>query len=452
MVAHSAPAKQTSGPVVLEQLPCMSGALPVVAHAPRILWEIGRAQGNLGEALLRILLRHETLSLRLSFGHLPATVTADPALARQLLVKQANVYKKTRWEHRVLRPVMEGGSIILDEEEWKERRHAIAPTFGASSLTKLSGLVAHAARWRFSHWPGWSGSVNVSHEMRCMLNQAIIGYFLDGPLGGRCPLSMDELAHRLARIEEGLEDHVVDRWGLSDRLHAVFSRDASFERALADVTSFIAKSIEKSHLSAREARTSILRTLLTRLPSGDSALKEIRTLFAAGMTTVHLLSWIFHLLAKHPRVQKELRAAVAVDAPEDSPYVNAVINEGLRLYPPAPFLLRESAQCFLCISIWSMHRHPWLWKEPARFRPERWLEASPDGGERLVHADAFLPFGGGPRACIGKRFAQIEAATILREVLTRYRFMRPGGPGPTPKVAVLTRPSKDIVLEARRLP
>jgi cytochrome P450 len=450
-MTHGASGGQDGHPLPFEQLPRMSGALPFVANAPKVIWEMLRARGNLGEALRRILIRHETLSLRVRLGLLPATVIADPELARELLVSHDKVWKKAEWERRVLFPVMEGGTIILEGEEWKEHRHAIAPTFSASSLTKLSGLVSQAARSRLSNW---RGSVNASHEMRCMLNEAITGYFLDGPSGERCPMSMDDLAGRFARIEKGLEDHVVDRWGVSDRLFALFalfSHNLTFDQALADVTCFIHTAIENAATSAGEAPTSTLHTILTRLPAGDSALEEIRTLVAAGMTTVHLLSWLLYLLGEHPQVQEQLRAAASVDAPENSLYVNAVINEGLRLYPPAPFLLRENGKGLLFISIWSMHRHPSLWTEPEAFRPERWLEKGPDGGERLVQSDAFIPFGIGPRVCIGKRFAQIEAATVLKEVLTRFRFTVPVGAAPVAKLAVLTRPSSDIRIETRPL-
>jgi cytochrome P450 len=427
----------------------MTGAVPLVAHAPRILWETCRARGNLGEALQRLLLRHETLSLRLRLGGLPAAITADPKLSRLLLVSHAGVWKKTRWEHRVLCPVMEGGSIILDGDEWKEHQRAVAPTFGARSLSSLTGLVSRAARSRLANW---GSSVNVSHEMRCISNEALSGYFLDGPSDHGCPLSIDDLAVRFARIEEGLEGRVVDRWGVSDRLQALLSHKRSFDGALADVTSFIRAAIDGAARRPSHTPTNVLRAVLARLPSDDSALKELRTLIAAGMTTVHLLSWLLHLVAKHPAVQERLRAAVAIDAPEESLYVNAVIHEGLRLYPPAPFLLRESEQGLFCIVVWSMHRHPWLWKEPVAFRPERWLETGPDGRERLVQSDAFIPFGAGPRVCIGKKFALIEAATVLKEVLTRFRLVVPAGPDPAVKLAVLTRPAKDVRLETHPVP
>jgi cytochrome P450 len=286
-----------------------------------------------------------------------------------------------------------------------------------------------------------------------MLNDAISTYFLDGPMDERrCPMSMDDLAVRFARVEQGLEDHVLDRWGVSDRFQALFSRNLSFDRALADVTSFIRTAIESAGTSAVDAPASSLRILLTRLPTADSALKEIRTLLAAGMTTAHLLSWLLYLVAKHPRVQQRLRAAIDVDAPEDGLYVNAVVNEGLRLYPPAPFLLRETAQGLIFISLWAMHRHTRFWSEPETFQPERWLEAVPDGCDRLAVPRAFIPFGSGPRACVGKRFAQIEAATVLKEALTRFRLLEPVGPDPLAKVAVLTRPAKDIRIEMQRLP
>jgi cytochrome P450 len=444
-----APVLQLGYPPDLEQVPPMSGALPFVANAPRMAWEMLRARGNLGEALRRILLRHETLSLRVRLGPLPATLTADPGLSRQLLVSHAQPCKKADWERRVLRPVMEGGTIILEDEEWKEHRQAIAPTFSASSLGNLPRLVSRAARSRL---PYWHGPVNVSHEMRCILNEAIYGYFLDGPVDPRCPISMDDLAVRFARVEQGLETRVLDRWGVSDRFHALFQRNLGFDRALSDVTSVIRAAIENAGTSASDAPARTLNTLRARLPSGDSVLKEIRTLLAAGMTTVHLLSWLFHLVAKHPRVQERLRAAVAVDVPEDSLYVNAVVNEGLRLYPPAPFLLRDTPQGLLFISLWAMHRHPRFWSEPEAFQPERWLELGPEGCERLVQTSAFMPFGSGPRVCIGKRFAQIEAATVLKEALTRFRLVEPVGPDPVAKVAVLTRPAKDVHIEMQPLP
>jgi cytochrome P450 len=449
-MSRCAPGLEAGHPTDLEQLSSMGGALPFVTNAPTIAWETLRAHGNLGEALRRILLRHETLSLRLRLGPLPVTLTAEPELSRQILLGHSRSCQKARWERSVLGPVMEGGTIILEDEEWKEHRHAIAPTFSASSLGKLSGLVSRAARSRLMHW---HGPVNVSHEMRCILNEAISEYFLDGPIAERrCPMSMDDLTVRFARVEEGLEDHVLDRWGVADRFQALFSRNLSFDRALADVTSFIRTAIESAGTSAVDAPASSLRILLTRLPSADSALKEIRTLLAAGMTTAHLLSWLLYLVAKHPRVQQRLRAAVDVDAPEDSLYVNAVVNEGLRLYPPAPFLLRETAQGLIFISLWAMHRHTRFWSEPETFQPERWLEPGPEGCDRLVQPRAFIPFGSGPRTCVGKRFAQIEAATVLKEALTRFRLLEPVGPDPLAKVAVLTRPAKDIRIEMQRLP
>jgi cytochrome P450 len=429
-------------------VPWMRGSLPLVAHAPKVIWETWRAQGNLGEALLRILLRQGSLSLRAGLGRLRVTVTADPTLSRQILVKHADVCRKTAWERRVLFPVMGGGTIVLEDEEWDEHRRAIAPTFGAPAMRRLPALVSRAARSRLAQW---SGSVNVSYEMRCMLNEVIVGYFLDDPFGEGWPLSVDDVAVRFASLEKGLEDRVLDRWGLSTRLRALSSRDPSFASSLSDVTALIRAAIERARTSTGEEPMSILRSILARLPPDDAVVREIRNLIAAGMTSVHLLTWLFHLLAKNPDVQEELRAAVDVEAPVNSLYVNAVINEGLRLYPPAPLILREGPEGLVYISIWAMHRHPRLWADPERFRPARFIESRPDGTERPVRSDAFIPFGAGPRVCIGKRFALIEAATILKEVLTRFRLSADGAPEPVAKVAVLTRPARDVRVDAERL-
>jgi cytochrome P450 len=165
---------------------------------------------------------------------------------------------------------------------------------------------------------------------------------------------------------------------------------------------------------------------------------EVMTFFLAGHeTTSLLLSWTLYLLAGRPAVQARLREEV--DAAGDGsptvadlarlPYLDAVLCETLRLYPPAWAMGRKAvADCevagyhvpkggSILFSQWVMHRDPRFFDDPDSFRPERWL----DGLQKRLPQYAYFPFGGGQRICIGANFAMMEAGLVLVMLLQRFR-------------------------------
>jgi cytochrome P450 len=166
---------------------------------------------------------------------------------------------------------------------------------------------------------------------------------------------------------------------------------------------------------------------------------EVMTLFMAGHeTTAVALSWTWYLLALNPeadaRLAEELRTVVGDRAPSvlDLPrlkYAEMVISESMRLYPPAYVIGREAvADCeiggwhvpagtTLFMVPWVMHRDPRWFYDPEAFRPERWE----DGLAERLPRFAYFPFGGGPRLCVGNRFAIMEAVLLLASVARRFR-------------------------------
>jgi cytochrome P450 len=171
---------------------------------------------------------------------------------------------------------------------------------------------------------------------------------------------------------------------------------------------------------------------------GDKQLRdELVTLFLAGHeTTANLLTWTFYLLSQHPtvaiRLRRELDSVLLGRTPTVSdlsnlPYTRCVLDEVLRLYPPAWVLNRTNLQddelggyvipahSLLAISPYVMHRHPQYWEDPDRFDPERFLPER--SGER--HRFVYFPFGGGPRLCIGRGFALVEAHLVLATLAQR---------------------------------
>jgi len=169
---------------------------------------------------------------------------------------------------------------------------------------------------------------------------------------------------------------------------------------------------------------------------------EAMTLFLAGHETTALaLSWTWYFLGQHPEVEQKLADELAevlagrAPTPEDLPrlrYTNMVLNESMRLRPPAWAIGREVRDPFragqflvppgtnLLISQWITHRDPRFFPEPERFDPERWRDDPIRRG--TLPRFAYFPFGGGPRVCIGAGFAQMEAALILATIAQRFRL------------------------------
>ena len=203
----------------------------------------------------------------------------------------------------------------------------------------------------------------------------------------------------------------------------------------------------------------------------DGQLKdEALTIVLAGHETTALaLSWTAWLLGQNPDLQRRLATEVedllgpigaesaATVRPEDLrelPYLDAVIKEGLRLYPPAWATGREAgvdlelgsyavpAGTQLFLSPWVVQRDPRNFRDPERFRPERWLDGSTDG----LHRYAYFPFGGGARMCLGSGFAKMEAGLLLATIVRHYRLKCVEGREPVPVPSISLRPADGVWL------
>jgi cytochrome P450 len=234
----------------------------------------------------------------------------------------------------------------------------------------------------------------------------------------------------------------------------------------------------------REAPEGAAADLLSRLTTargegGDGALtdREIRdeviTIFIAGHeTTAQALNWTWYLLSQHPaveaRLHAELDAALGGRTPgqDDLPklaYTRRVIEESMRIYPTAPQLMNRVALAddeicgfkvkkgtSIIIGPWLLHHHRRLWDEPNRFDPDRFLPERSAGRHRF----AYLPFGGGPRVCIGQMLAMNEAVLILAALAQRYQLRLAPGQVVQPQAEITLRPKYGLkmTLQHRRPP
>jgi len=278
----------------------------------------------------------------------------------------------------------------------------------------------------------------------------------------------------------GLMVAVLD--AANDRLNSVLRlpswvptpRNLREKRALARLDELFRRFIE-DHRASREKPNDLLSVLLaaTDEESGigmsDGQLhEEMMTLFLAGHeTTAMALTWTWYLLSQYPEVEEKLVAEVCrvlrgrtptVADLAHLPYTEMVVRESMRLYPPAPGFAREPIEdvriggydvprgSLITVNTYALHRDPRFFEDPERFDPERFAT----GWEDRIPRYAFLPFGGGPRVCIGNGFAMMEARLILATVVQRWRLSVESGQQIVPMQLVTLRPKNGIRMRVNK--
>jgi cytochrome P450 len=245
-------------------------------------------------------------------------------------------------------------------------------------------------------------------------------------------------------------------------------RNWQFRRAVAIYDALVQQIISARRQAMQHVvgqATDVLALLLTACDDTTGAgmserqlRDEVITFIGAGAeTSAHALSWTWYLLAQHPevvrRVQTELDTVLSGRMPSpqdlpDLPYSRMVLDEALRLYPPSVVLPRQAnapdeiggyaipKDAVVVISQYVTHRHPEFWSEPEQFQPERFTSAE----ESSRHRCAYIPFGEGPRMCIGKPFALMEMHLVLATIAQAYTLQVVPERPVVPEVAVTLRP------------
>jgi cytochrome P450 len=345
--------------------------------------------------------------------------TGDPRL---LHAGEANI---------VLLPVLgEHSVLLLDEPEHMAQRKLMLPPFHGKRMQAYREVMAQAAREEIDRWPT-DRPVRMRPRMQAVTLEVILRTVFGVDEGERLTSLRDELRSTLGV--------------LSDRRRAIFlmllgprriRRYPPFRRMMEGIDRLLYPVIEARRSASDLAdRDDILSLLLQARhedgrPMSDRELRdELMTLLVAGHeTTATGLSWAIELLARHPEALARLEDDVAAG---DEEYLDAVIKETLRLRPVIALVLRKliepmeiggrllPAGASVAPSIYLAHRNPDVYPEPARFRPDRFLE-QPAG------TYTWIPFGGGVRRCLGAAFAEFEMAVVLRELISRRR-LRPFG-------------------------
>lgn len=377
-----------------------------------------------------------------SFFGLKWTLLNDPAAIHHVLIGNAANYRRTAATIRVLRPIIGNGLLLSDGEAWKHQRRTIAPALAPRVLPVLARHIAAAAREAVD-------GLAVQADRPLALVLAMQQLALD--IAGR---SMFSLTTR----EFGQEMRELITWfginlagpRLLDMVLPVWMpspRDLRRRRFQARWMAFIGRIIAARLAEPPAEQPRDLFDLLraARDPETGAAFTpaqlrdQVATMIVAGHeTTATTLFWSLYLLAadtaEQARVAEEVRGVdlgpdAAWDAIARLPRTRAVVNEALRLYPPAFTIVRQAKSRdraggteiprgrVVMISPWVLHRHRLLWREPDAFDPARFL---PDAQQPPRFA--YLPFGAGPRICVGAQFALTEAAIVLATLVQAFQI------------------------------
>lgn len=395
---------------------------------------------------------------------------ADPVGIRRVLVDNAANYPKDALQRKVLAPGLGDGLLTAEGDLWRRTRRILAPLFTPRRVSGFSlamSACAEAAAARLARQR--PGRVVDAGEAMTRATFAIMSatLFSDGLAG-----DAESFSRALTRYfdTQGVIDplDVFDAPEFLPRIGTIRARPALafFE---ARVTAIVAERRALMETGATPP-DDLLTALLTACdPATGEGLAErevganIVTFIGAGHeTTANALTWSLFLLSTAPDVRAEVeREADAATAPFDLaafPMTRAVVEEAMRLYPPVALLSRAAAEpdvvcgvelpagATVAISPWVLHRHRALWSRPDSFEPERFLPGARDGVDRF----AYLPFGAGPRVCIGLGFALQEAVTVLAALARRVRLDYAGEAPPQPRQRITVRPRDGMPMRVSR--
>jgi cytochrome P450 len=400
-------------------------------------------------------------------------LVSDPAGIKRILLDNVANYPKTALDVRILGTAFGDGLLTSAGDKWRAHRRLMSPSFDHRSIAAYAPVITAAATTRLEGWDAMArdAEIDIAREMTTLTLEVI----------SRTMFSADSDALR-SRLDESIRKGMTELsfgpqhiapWIGPFLLNRKLARiRANFQAVDAEMQSLI-RSREK-----REGATP--KDLLDRLIAAtdsetgfrmtdEEVRDEVIIIFVAGHETSALAAtYVWYLLSLHPdqeaRLHAELDAVLGGRVPtgddlEKLAYTRMVIEEAMRLYPPAPALTGRVAReddeicgraikkgTELAILPWVLHRHRSLWNDPDRFDPERFSRQQSAARPRF----AYLPFGGGPRVCIGAQLALTEVSLLVATIAQRYRLKLVGGQDIVLLHRVTQRPRDGIRMQLER--
>jgi cytochrome P450 len=398
----------------------------------------------------------------------------DSALIKTIFVDERKSFPKTPLEKRVLGPLLGDGLLTSEGATWKWQRQTVAALFRPQDLVSFVPTMVSSAEDMVAEWrkAGASAEREIDHDMM------------------RATFAV--IADTLLKDENKTVGRVVERSSARYLLPITWSifyammglpqwlprpGKAAMRRSEEELRGAVEKLVEARRAQGGSPRDDLLARLMkarhpeTGEPMSDQQIADnLLTFFLAGHeTTAKALAWTLYVVSEAPQWEARMLAeikAVAGDGPVGPEHVarlttvEQVIKESMRLFPPAPVMTRHAlaatklggvdvpAGASIVVPIYAIHRHKAYWPDADRFDPTRFTPER----ERQMARYQYMPFGAGPRICIGQGFAMIEAVAMLATFLRRARFASPPGrrrPEPISRVTLRPRGGLPLLVTMR---
>ena len=401
--------------------------------------------------------------------HVPLFVLSRPEYAKHVLVTNNKKYGKS-FAYEFLRHPLGKGLLTSEGDFWLKQRRIAQPAFHRERLSILATTITETTRELLQEWEDHAHRqqpFNATHDLMRLTSRVVARALFGSDVAD----SASDIVRYINTINQYVTEKVSNPFRLPMWLPNEKNRE--YQQALQALDKIVFGIIEERRRTKKTYHD--LLAMLMETEDADTGERmsdqqvrdEVVTLFIAGTeTSAVALSWSLYLLARHPkeveRVYQEGRQ-ILTDAPtaEDIAglvHMQRVVQETMRLYPPAWIIGREAreddeldeyfiprgAQVYICPYI--IHRHPTLWEQPERFWPDRFDDES--AKER--HKFAFFPFGGGPRYCIGNHFAMMEMLLALSLIIQKFDI-KPGTDQEVSAEPLITlRPLGGVTLRLKR--
>jgi cytochrome P450 len=396
-------------------------------------------------------------------GKNPAVLLFRPEHVRYVLVEHPrNFSNRALLQQNSNDGFASEGLLTIDGEKHRQQRHAVQPAFHKKPVEGYATIIQQYTQELLKTWhPG--DTVDLSRAMQALTLRIVskclfsidlssqldpLSNAFDGVIGSSTSMAEDLLNIRIDNPITGYGKRMAASRQLDMLIYTLIAQRRDDDRDHHDVLSML-----MSAQSGEEPETKL---------TGKQIHDHILTFLAAGHeTTAIALVWTVYLLSQHPQVriklQDEIRSVLAgreptLDDLAKLPYLDWVLNESMRLYPPAWLQVRLVAEeseldgvrlpvgTLVILSQWVIHRLPDIWQDAEAFKPERWDPAN----EQQLPPGAYFPFGGGPRTCIGMPLAQLEARLILASMLQRYTPQPVPGYTPGFQPVITLRPKRHL--------
>jgi cytochrome P450 len=393
----------------------------------------------------------------------------DPETIQTVLLDDAARFSKQPINDDVFGGAIGGGLLNAEGQEWRWQRRLAAPLFRAEDILAYVPAFAASCEAALKRWgdAGAGARQPIDRDM----TRATLQVLQDTVLGA----NLSEEDQRLIETAAGeFLVHAVWKLALTSvGLPASTPHPGarSMARAGQTLRQVAERVLAETRATGAQGEDLLGRLVKARDPATGEAMPDnlivdnvVTFLVAGHETTSQALTWSLYLLALFPEWQARVREEVLFVIGDDPigrehiamlPLLDAVFQEAMRLYPPAPILMRRTltptslggvelaAGATIVIPIYVVHRHRLLWRDPLRFDPSRF---SPEA-KAARHRCTYMPFSTGPRSCIGGAFAMAEGKTILATLIARASFELPQGEAPTPFARITLRPKEGLTLK-----